>query len=178
MHEDLPTSVFYRPQRHDVLKYQGGIGEIAVSCGSERERRVLLRTFGRVFFDDPEFFPVTEKYTLAPLLSGRSCLACGDVPGIEAVSLTEVDLFVPQIPQHRVIRKAADIFALVETGALRWPTHVCDIRRATFRVKFRRAARPRRFTIVPCNRVIYGREEDSPLIEQLMAARGFIPGKG
>jgi hypothetical protein len=177
MQDDLPTSVFYRPQRHDALKDQADLGEIAVSCCSERERRILLRVLGRTLFGDPDFFPGTEKYTLAPLLAGRSCLACGDVPGIEAVALTEVDLHVPQAPQHRVIRKATDIFKLVETGSLQWPLNVSDIRRATFNVKFWRAPRSRRFTIVPCNRVIFGREEDSALIEKLMAARGFI-GKG
>jgi hypothetical protein len=96
------------------------------------------------------------------------------VPGIERVALTEIELQIEEEPRYRDIRKAADIFKLVESGKLTWPDNVQNIKRATFNVKFWRVSRPRRLTIVPCNRVLYGREEDSPMLERLMRARGFI----
>lgn len=175
MANDEPTTVFYRPQRHDVLKYDTTRGEVAVNCCSDRERHVLLRLFGACLFGRADFFPGAARYTLAPLVQrGRACLACGDVPGIERVSLTEVELEVQEDPRHRDILKAADIFALVESGKLVWPQNVDEIRRATFAIKFWRAPRPRRLTIMPCNRVVYGREEDSGILERLLRTRGFI----
>lgn len=175
MRDNRPATIFYRPQCHDVLVYDLDRGEMGLNCCAERERRVLLRAFGRVLFGQADYFPGTAKYTLAPLVrQGRHCLACGDVPGIERVSLTEVEVQVEEEPRHRDIRKAGDIFRLVESGSFRWPRRVEDIRRATFEVKFWRAPRARRVTIVPCNRAIFGREEDSPLLERLMKARHFI----
>jgi len=175
MQNDEPTTVFYRPQKHDVLKYDAARGELAVNCCSDRERRILLRLFGACLFGRGDFFPGAARYTLAPLVHrGRACLACADVPGIERVSLTEVELEVQDDPRHRDIRKAEDIFALVETGKLVWPQNVDEIRRATFAIKFWRAPRPRRLTIMPCNRVVYGREEDSGILERLLRTRGFI----
>jgi hypothetical protein len=175
MEKDEPAAIFYRPQRYDVLKYDARRGELAVNCCGQRERRILLRLFGGCLFGRPDFFPTTAKYTLAPLmLQGRNCLACGDVPGLERVSLTEVELHSEDEPRHREIRQAKDLFKLIEAGRFAWPPYAHQIKRATFEVKFWRAARPRRFTIVPCNRVLYGREEDSHTLEKLMRARGFI----
>ena len=67
-----------------------------------------------------------------------------------------------------------DIFKLVETDQLIWPKKAHAITRASFVVKFARAARPRRFSIIPPDRVVYGREGDSPILERFMRLRGFI----
>ncbi|HEY9173053.1 MAG TPA: hypothetical protein VI136_12270 [Verrucomicrobiae bacterium] len=179
MKDGEPTTVFFRPQRHDVLKYDPARGKLAVNCCADRERRVLLRLFGDCFFGRPDFFPAGANLTLLPLIQhGRGCLVCGDVPGIEHVTLTEVETQVPVPPRHCHIRKAGDIFHLVETAKLTLPADAVDITRATFLVKFARASRPRRFTIMPPDRVVYGREGDSPLLERFMRLRGFIaPGE-
>ena len=170
-----PTSVFFRPQHRDVLGYDGERGEIGVNSCNLREQRVLLRMFGRSLFGRPDFFPGRDKYTVAPVVqSGRDCLMCWDVPGIEKVGLTRVEFYCHRDPWDRTVKEADDVFGLVERGQLAWPKSLQDFASATFQVKFRGAKSPRRVTIVPCNRVIYGREEDWPLLERFMAARGFI----
>ncbi|PWU18785.1 MAG: hypothetical protein C5B50_08280 [Verrucomicrobia bacterium] len=178
MEDDEPSTFYYRPLRHDVLRYDTARGEMAVNCCGERERRVLLRIFGSCLFGNPDFFPGTAKYTLAPLSqTGRASLACVDVPGIERVLLTEVEVQFEEEPRHRKIVKAADVFELVECGRMSWPMRIEAIKRATFQVKFWRTPRPRRLTIIPCNRALYSREEDSPLLERFMQARGFIQNR-
>jgi len=175
MHNGRHTSLFFRPVRYDVLKYDSLHGEMAVNCCAENERRVLLRHFGRCLFGRPDFFPAAARYSLCPLLrDGRASLVCADVPGIEWVRLVGVDLDVQEFPKHRDTKRAYDIFELVENGKLRWPADVEQIKRAAFLVKFWRAPKPRRFTIVPCNHVIYGRPEDSRLLQKFMRLRGFI----
>jgi hypothetical protein len=150
-------------------------GELRVNCCGKRERAVFLRAFGMHFFGRADFFPGQAKYTLAPLVrSGRDCLACADVPGVERVSLTEVEFFFDAHPWQRVTRRAADIFTLVEHEQVEWPKHVESITRATFQVKFRDAKRPRQVTIVPCNRALYGRDDDGARVEAWLAARNFV----
>lgn len=174
LEEGRPTSVFYRPQKHDVLVYDADRGEMRVHCCAARERRILLRHFGVCLFGDANHFPGTAKYTLAPLVRhGRDCLACRDVPGIERVSLVEVEFYFREEPWRRVIQRADDIFALVERGQMRWPDRTEAIARATFEFQFRRPRRPRRLTIIPCNKALYVRETDGALLERWMQARAF-----
>jgi hypothetical protein len=73
-----------------------------------------------------------------------------------------------------VTQQAEDLFELIERGELCWPRDPAEITRATFTVKFRRQSRPRRLTIVPCNRALYSRDEDSPILERWLMAREII----
>jgi len=174
MEDGQETSVFFRPLRHDVLLYSAGRGEMGVNCCSEKERRLLLRVFGSCLFGRADFFPGTSKYTLWPLLQhGRDCLACADVPGIERVGLTGLELKSKE-KGEREIREAPDVFRLIERGKMRWPVELHEIARATFTVKFWRAKKPRRVSIVPSNKVVYGRDGDAALIEPWMEAREFV----
>ena len=175
MENGEPTTVFFRRRHRDVLGYDGARGEMGVNACNPREEEVLLRVFGRSLFGRADFFPGTDKYTVWPIVrDGRDCLACADVPGIEWVRLTRVEFCQREGERHRSVQEAEDIFRLVERGKVKWPDRLEDFASATFQVKFHGAKKPRRLTIVPCNRVIYGREEDWPLLERLMLARGFI----
>ncbi len=175
MENGEPTTVFFRRRHRDVMGYDGARGEMGVNACNPQEELVLLRTFGRCLFGRPDFFPGTDKYTVFPILSdGRGCLVCADVPGIEQVWLTRVEFVWRKEPWKRAVHEADDVFGSVERGEFAWPKSLEDFASATFQVKFRGAKKPRRLTIVPCNRVIYGREEDWPLLERLMLARGFI----
>src|SRR5205823_13519657 len=77
-------------------------------------------------------------------------------------------------PWKCVRHKAGDIFELAERGELEWPRKIEEITRATFKVKFRRARRARRLTIVPCNKALYARDSDSGVLEKFLKARGFV----
>jgi hypothetical protein len=175
LEEGQPSALFFRPRCCDVLVYAAARAEIRINCCTVRERRVLLRVFGRCLFGRSDFFNDAVKYTLAPLVSsGRACLACADVPGIEQVCLKEVELHYRDEPPHRDTLRADDIFELVEQARLRWPSRIEEITRATFEVKLCRARRPRRVTIVPSSKALYGRDSDSLLVERLFQVRGFI----
>ena len=175
MQDGQPGSVFYRPQKHDVLVYDPARGELRLNCCGKGERAEFLKAFGVHLFGNERFFPGTAKYTLAPLVAdGRNCLACLDVPGIERVVLKEVEFFFPVKPRERVTRKSDDIFALLENGRVEWPKAPGAITRATFEVKFTEARKARRVTILPSNKALYGRDDDSLLVERWLAARKFI----
>jgi hypothetical protein len=170
-----PTAVFFRPQRHDVLRLDPGRGEIGIHCCAERERRVLLRLFGACLFGRPDFFPGRAKYTLAPLVRrGRACLDCTDTPGVHQVRLTDVEFRFRREPWHRILQSANDLFALIEQDGWQWPEQLEDITRATFAVTLRDARRSRTLTLQPCNKALYSHEGDSALLENWMTRRGFI----
>lgn len=166
-------SVFYRPEKYDVVIYDGKRGEIRIHCSGKRELNELRRAFGRHLFGDDGFFPATGKYTLAPLRKGRECLACGDIEGIESITLVGLEIVDNSKPAFVCKYSADDMYAVAEDGKFAWPSGE-QIKRATFAVVFAKPRKSRRVTIVVPNRALYGRDEDSVLIEQWMKARGFI----
>jgi hypothetical protein len=158
-----------------VLKYDTLRGEMGVYCSAAREQRVLLRLFGRFLFGRPDFFPGGAKFNLGPLVKlGRASLAFEDVPGIEDVRLTEVEFFQRREPWRRTVQQAGDIFTLIEREEIQWPTKMEEITKATFTVKLWGQKRARRMTIVPCNRALYSRDEESWILEKWMEARGLV----
>lgn len=179
MENGEPTSVCYRPRKYALLKYDAGRGEIGIYCSEERERKVLLKAFGKVFFGRDNFFPGTAKFDLAPLVTrGRAALAWGDVPAIEQVRLTDLEFYRRHAPWRRMTQQADDLFALIEHGELSWPRDVREITKATFTVKFWRQNRAQRVTIMPCNRALFSCDEDSPILERWMEARELIQPLG
>lgn len=172
MDGDGTGSVFYRPRKHDVLVYNEERGEIRVNCCGVRELKEFLKAFGAHIFGKEDFFPGDAKYQFAPLLTGRDCLACGDVPGMESVTLREVEFFFGGKPWQSVTRKSEDIFTLVERGSLHWPD-VDRITRASFEVKFAEK-KSRRVTIIGANKAQYGRDEDSVKVEAWLKLSKFV----
>jgi hypothetical protein len=168
------SSIFYRPQKYDVLVYNAAAGEIRVNCCGRRELEEFRKAFGAHLFGNEAFFPGTAKYKLDPLVcDGPACLACGDIPGIEHITLKEVEFYQSGQPWQRIIRKSEDIFELVANGLIKWPA-VDRIKRAGFEIKFADSTKTRRVTLIPSNKALYARDDDSALVEQWLKARGFL----
>jgi hypothetical protein len=174
MEDGEATSIFYRPQKHDVLVYNIAAGEMRINCCGKRELDEFREAFGVHLFGDDRFFSGDAKYTLAPIVqSGKNCLVCSDVEGMADVTLKEVEFFYAGKPSHRIIRKSEDIFALVESGHLKWPEPDV-LTRAVFEVAFAEAKKTRRVTIAGANRAMYGRDDDSVIVERWLKARKFV----
>jgi hypothetical protein len=174
MEKGEPGSLLLRRRRCALLRYDPIRGEMGVCCSSDRERRILLKIFGRELFGRDTFFPLEARFSLDSLpLLGRAALAWGDVPGIEDVRLTGIEIYERDDPWQRTIKMAADIFTLIERSQMQWPRRMQDITSATFAVKLWRQKRPRRLTIMPSNRVLYMRDDQSPIMERWMVARRF-----
>jgi hypothetical protein len=96
-----------------------------------------------------------------------------DVPGIKEVTLKEVEFFYRGTPSQRIIRKSDDIFAIAKAGHLKWPEPEV-LTRAVFEVAFTESKKSRRVTIAGANRAMYGRDDDSVIVEQWLKARKFV----
>ena len=165
---------FYRPRQHDVLIYDETTDEIGVHAETKGERNLYLRTFGRILFEDQNYFPQVPKYTLAPLVvHGAAALNCADIDGIEHVKLVEYRQFWGGEHKENEVRRATDIFAAL---AVRGATTMMGgtPSAAVFRVKFEDSPKERRVVIRTPASARYERNEDSELVEQWLRARGFL----
>ncbi|MFN7140427.1 MAG: hypothetical protein ACK4UN_13905, partial [Limisphaerales bacterium] len=170
------TAVFFRPEKYGVVSYNAEQGELRIHCSSGTELQELRRAFGAHLFANEEFFPGATKYTLAPLVTGRECLVCQDIDGIQKVKLTAVEFLEAPRLAYKAKHSAKDIYSVIESGKMKWPADPSQISRATFQVMFSGAKSPRTVRLEMPNKVSYGRDEDSELMENWMQARGFIVG--
>jgi hypothetical protein len=168
------TSVYYRPEKYDVLKYDQGLGELSVNAEGNKKLVALYRElFGELLFGDPKRFPNTAKYTLAPLQDdGADALICSDVEGIDTITLKEVQILWGG-PQGEVeIRRARDLFEALKGRKKELPKG--RLVKASFLVKFTDAKTPRTVTIRPQNIASYTRDSDASIVETWLTARGFV----
>ena len=159
------TSVYYRPEKYDVLKYDQGLGELSVNAEGNKKLVALYRElFGELLFGDPKRFPNTAKYTLAPLQDdGADALICSDVEGIDTITLKEVQILWGG-PQGEIeIRRAKDLFEALKGRKKELPTG--RLVKASFLVKFTDAKTPRTVTIRPQNIASYTRDSDAGVVE-------------
>lgn len=171
---DQTSSVFYRPEKYDVLVYDPATGEIRMNACSKGEKEMLRQKFGRHLFNDDDFFPGTGKYTLEPLRSdGDASIVCTDVDGMEWVRLKEVQYFWGGAEKEIEIRKANDVFAALAARGRGMPSKARIIR-ASFQVKFTDSKTARTVTIRPSNIAQYTRDSDAAVVEDWLSKRGFI----
>jgi len=168
------SSVFYRPEKYDVLVYEPSLGEIRIHANSKGEKTLYQKKFGFHLFSNEDFFPGTNKYTLEPLRKkGASSLICTDVKGMEWVKLKEVQFFWGGKHKEIEIRRAEDIFLALATRERTLPAKV-KINRASFQIKFTDSKRARTIVVRPSNITQYQRDDDSTVAEDWLTKRGFI----
>ena len=138
--KDLESgSMIYRPERHDVVIYDSDAGEMRVHADCEQEPELFRLAFGMHLFNDPNYFPASKgKYTLEPLKSGRSVLACAGIDGLLDISLKEIEFRGHGELGLRERVSALDVFSIFEKREYKIPA-AADIRMARFSVLFRDA---------------------------------------
>ena len=175
-----PGSVFYRPEKFDVLIYYPETGELAIYASTKGEHNIYCKLFGKHLFGDAEFFDFTnivEKYTLQPLIDdARASLTCSDVDGIESINLYELHIGHHNDQKDIEIRRADDVFQALEYQHryLESEREHTTILRAKFKVTFS-DGRKRSVTIEPPNTGTFDRETDNSVIHEWLTKRGFIP---
>ncbi len=167
------TSVYYRPEKYDVLKYDEELGELSVNAEGNKKLVALYRDLiGELLFGDSGRFPGAAKYTLKPLQDdGADALVCSDVEGIDGITLKEVQFFWGGAQGEVEIRRAKDLFAALKNRKKDLPKG--RIVKASFLVKFSDAKTPRTVTIRPPNIASYTHDADAGVVEDWLARRGF-----
>ena len=166
------TSSVDRPDRYDLVVYAPDFDELSLNTENDKEREVYRQEFGRHLFGKTDYFSGSGKYTLEPLVAtGVAALLPNGVPGIDKITLKEAHY--AQGPEI-VVRKAADLFAVL---AKRTPPET-TLRQAPFRVSFlvklSAVKRPRTVVIHKGNRAKYQHDGERDIIEEWLDAQGFI----
>ncbi len=169
------SSVFYRPEKHDVVVYNPVVGELRVNAVTKGEKDLYRRMFGLHLFGDEEHFPASlRKYTLEPLqVHGKAALVCADVEGIDSIHLTEVTYFWGGAYNEMETRRASDIFAALEARERELLNSV-RISGAKFRVKFSDSKTPRSVNVRPPNVATFTRDDDGKHVEEWLRMREFL----
>lgn len=167
------STEFFRPQKYDVLLYDRSEDWIAVHAGSKRKIALYLKAFGRIVFGDASYFTGGDIFTMSPLVeSGAESMNCQDIPGLEHIRLVEVQRTWGGVHQEVEIRKADDIFAAL--AARNATLEYGRLTSAVVKVKFTGSDRERSVTIRLPSSARYERNDDSELIGQWLARRGFV----
>lgn len=181
--DESSGSVFYRPEKFDVLIYYPQNGELAINTETKGERRAYCQFFGKHLFGNPRFFRFDDpisKYTLAPLiLRGRDSLACGDVLGLRQILLQELHIAHNSDQDDVEVRKAEDVFRALENQRRSLQNEEASVRlvKAKFRVTFS-DGKERTIAVEPPNVASFDRESDNEIIHEWMSLRGFIQISG
>lgn len=173
-------SVFYRPEKFDVLIYYPQTGELAINTETKGERKAYCENFGRHLFGDMGFFRFDDpvaKYTLAPLFAlEREAMACGDVEGLERIRLVELHIMHNSDQDDIEVRRASeDVFRSLEDQGRRLREEELSIQlvKAKFHATFT-GGKERTVSIDPPNTASFDRESDNAIIHEWMRLRGFI----
>lgn len=168
-----PSSALYRPETVDVVFHDRRTNELWINADA-READTYRAVFGIKLFGRPDYFSSDDKYTLEPIRRDASqCLNCVDVDGIKSVRLLEVEVISHGTPWLGRIYRSDDLFGALERLHVTLP-QAATLTRAKFKFVFEDSKRPRTVRIILPNAGVYARDQDAPIVEQWLRARGFI----
>src|SRR5690606_5405801 len=137
---------------------------------TQGEKDLYRKAIGKILFDDADYFPAGDIYTLAPLRKAKPTIAT--VAGVDSARLTEVWIQVDD--EHGFVQtsRAYNLLAVAERhGSPNFAQG--KIVRASFLIKYRSGGRARKLELRPPNVAIYDRARDGDAAEAFMHANGF-----
>jgi len=176
---DKSGSVFYRPEKFDVLIYYEDTGELAICTHTKGELRAYCTFFGRHLFGYDEYFRFVDpdaKYSLEPLIDNCSdSLVCSDIDDIEHIRLCELHIQHGCDGINLEIRRAYDVLKALaqEDRSVACDRESSTLCRAKFKVAFT-GGKERTVIIEPPNSASFDRESDNAAVHQWLSKRGFI----
>ena len=165
------SRVAYRPQKHDSVIYDNRMHVLNVNAQTAAEKELYRQTFGKVLFDDAEYFPEGDIYTLEPLRQGKDAIKL--VPGVESVRLSEVWITIDDDQRFTQVSKGYNLFESIERHH-KPNLEEGRIVRASFLIKYSSGGRPRKLELKPPNVAILDRDRDGAAAEEFMAANDLL----
>ena len=165
------TSVFFRPEKHDIVAYTHSTGELRINA-EDRERELYRCAFGRHLGGDENHFRAkSAKYSLDSLRNGLDSISCADIEGIESVTLTEIWTAFGGAHNEVKTHRASDIFAAIEDSGD--PLLGGRLITARFEIRFSDSKTPRTVQINPPARAKFTRDSDGARVSEWLFRRGF-----
>lgn len=174
-----PGTVHFRPMDFHLVVLDLEAWELRVNCKNKGEAKLYRECIGRRLFGHADFFDErSTKYTLEPLRRlGRRSLICTDVPGLRAVRLVELTMYLGGPFGRKRTERASDVLLAFETDGDRIPDRAL-LTQGSLEFEFEDSRKPRTVGIGSFNRARYTRDGDVELVETFLHRRGFITGNG
>lgn len=168
-----PGSTVFQPEKVDVLFHSSESNELWINAAA-KEMDTYRFFIGKRVFGRADYFEAQDRYTLEPIRdNGRRALSYIDVPGIESVHLIELQTASGGTPWMTTTRRSDDLMTAMERRNISIASSP-RLSSASFRLKFQGSRRPLTVQITPPNGGNYTRDQDAPIIETWLRARGFV----
>ena len=165
------SRVAYRPQKHDSVIFDNRTQVLKVNAQTAAEKELYREKFGKVLFDDAEYFPEGDIYSLDTLRQGTAAIKL--VPGVESARLTEVWISVDDDQRFVQISKGYNLHESIERHG-KPNLQEGRIIRAKLMLKYSSGGRPRKLELRPPNIADYDRERDGAAAEAFMRANDML----
>lgn len=166
-------SIFFHPQKHDLLIYDCGCDELSVKTDSKKgQQETYLRCIGKHLFGNESYFDVPKRFSLRKLEEIDSTdHDFVSVHGISRIALTELQY---DWGGETEIRKSQNLLRTLVRINGRESTKKATPRAAKFRVWFTGNNTPRVVEIKEGNQAKFGRDSDSQIVEAWINDQGFV----
>lgn len=175
-HDDGGTgSLLFRPAVTDVIRYDPAAGELGLHLQKHAKwlSEAIRTTFSLRIFHRPHLFSGERRYTLLPIQRhGRAAIDCDGFPTIDSVDLAELEFSYGDDLHYRVVHKATDVFAALETQAVAISQQPVPSA-AKLKVVLTDGS-PRTVSLRAPNVAVYQRDGDDDVIGAFLLERGFI----
>jgi hypothetical protein len=176
--DDGMDTLTFREARKDSMIYDLNEEVLMLSSSLKSTYPVYCRIFGNLLFDDPQYFGIFSRYTLAPLMElGEDALSPGEIDAIEEIVLLNYRVLLGGPFNRYIIHGADDFFA-----DLKWRGGTFQaegpLDRATFRIKYRHVKARRTLSLYTGNSSAYTRDENARHVEQWLQLRRFVMKTG
>ena len=165
------SRVAYRPQKHDSVIFDNRTRVLKVNAQTAAEKELYREKFGKVLFDDAEYFPEGDIYSLDTLRQGTAAIKL--VPGVESARLTEVWISVDDDQRFVQISKGYNLHESIERHG-KPNLQEGRIIRAKLMLKYSSGGRPRKLELRPPNIADYDRARDGAAAEAFMRANDML----
>lgn len=176
--DDGMDTVTFREAKKDSMIYDLSEEVLMLNSSLKSSYPIYSRIFGKLLFDDPEYFGIFSRYTLAPLSElGEDALSPGELDAIEEIVLLNYRVWLGGPFNRYIIHGADDFFAdLKWRGGFFQAEGPLD--RANFRIKYRHVKARRNLTLYTGNSSSYTRDEYARHIEDWLQLRRFVMKTG
>jgi hypothetical protein len=170
--------VIYRPELHDVIRYDNRYGDLLVCARSKADTRAYCNLVGQHLFSDrfafdPHLAP--RRYTLNAIREhGAACLTCADIDGIEHVRLKTLDLRPPDSDGTPIRVGPGDALQAVYQLLGGRIDRDVELIRATFAILLRGERRERTLVITPPITASFDIDHACEPIQQFIELRQFL----
>lgn len=166
-------SIFYNPQKHDLLIYNCDRDEISIKTDNKKgQQATYLECIGKHLFSDEHYFSEKKLFSLEKLREINSATYdFATVTGVDDVKLVELQY---EWGGEIEIRKSGNLLATLIRKNGQEATKRAKIVAANFNVRFEGSKNPRKVRIQAGNQARFGRDDDSLIIEEWINDQGLV----